>query len=34
MDQYVAKLLVMVMIASWNYLIFSKLVFRQRTRNA
>lgn len=34
LNQYVAKLLVMVLIASWNYLIFSKLVFRQRTRNA
>ena len=25
-----AKLIVMVMVASWNYVIFSRLVFRQR----
>ena len=29
-NQYVAKFLVMAMVAAWNYLIFSKLVFKQR----
>lgn len=29
-NHYLAKLVVMVVIAAWNYLIFSQLVFRQR----
>ena len=32
LNQYVSKLLVMMFIAGWNYLIFSKLVFKQRIR--
>ncbi len=34
LNQYISKLLVMMSIAGWNYLIFSKLVFKQRTRKA
>jgi putative flippase GtrA len=34
LNQYASKLLVMVCIAGWNYLIFSKLVFKQRTGKA
>ena len=33
-NPYASKLGVMVCIAVWNYLIFSKLVFAQRTDNA
>ena len=33
-NQYAAKFLVMAMIAAWNYLIFSKLVFKPRAGTA
>ncbi|HEL2966977.1 MULTISPECIES: GtrA family protein [Stenotrophomonas maltophilia group] len=34
LDQYISKLLVMGCIAGWNYLIFSKLIFKQQTGKA
>lgn len=34
LNQYVAKFLVMALIAAWNYLIFSKIVFRKSINSA
>lgn len=34
LNEYAAKLAVMVCIAGWNYMIFSKLIFKQRTGKA
>ncbi len=34
LNEYLSKFVVMALIASWNYLIFSKLVFRQSAGSA
>ena len=33
LDQRLAKIVIMVLVAAWNYIIFGKLIFRNRSTN-